>query len=134
MGNTVIATGGLDPVHVAKRAYYLAWDNAGPPVGMGILQDRPGSKEDEVWAAVCGSADYPGDFKSAKQNRDGSLTVEGDYVFGRMMKLRMRITEDAIEVMDHGRPFDVQYSGFAFKYGDADELISAAIQSLESAS
>ena len=71
-----------NPEAAVKRAFWLAWQACGGPLGMGVFQDHPDATEDDVWQNVGCQADYPG---STRESRPGE--AYGDYVFGRMMKL-----------------------------------------------
>lgn len=109
---------------VAKRAFWLAWQACGGPFGMGVLQDRPAATEDEVWVGARGAHDYV--LCSAKRSKPGEAT--GDYVFGRMMKLRIEFTEDTISTRDSMPTYD--YQAWCHMYPSYDALIDAAAKDL----
>lgn len=73
---------------VVKRAFMLAYCAAGSASGMGFFQAKSSATEDEIWSNVCARGDYPGAVVRAQDDlRQGK--AYGDYVFGRMMKLRI---------------------------------------------
>ena len=113
---------------VACRALFLAYESAGPPMGMGFLQAREGATEAEVWANAMHSGDYPGNWKDSVREEE-ALYLHADYVFGRCMKLNMRITAESIEVLggDCWRP---DYQRFCGVYPNGDFLLKAARESL----
>jgi hypothetical protein len=108
---------------VAKRAFWLAWQACGGPLGMGFLQDNPDATEEDVWANVQSYGDYP-----ATPAR-GAGEVYGDYVFGRMMKLGLRFSTDTVgtDYPDEPTP---DYQGWCIKYPTHEDLIEAAIADL----
>lgn len=109
-----------NPEQVVKKAFFLAWEACGGPLGMGIFQDRANVTMEDVWKNVQTNGDYPG----GPIRRDGS--AYGDYVFGRMMKLNIRYGEDFVEVDDYKPKPD--YQAWSRKYKTYQELIEAAIK------
>ena len=100
---------GVKAKKVVKRAMYLAWRACGCPTGMGFLQDRPGATEEDVWLSV------------------GTLgEVNADYVFGRMMKLSLRYTDDEIVAGLRGDPPQPDYQGWCCIYPSVLALLEAA--------
>lgn len=98
---------------IAKRAFWLAYQ-ASPVMGMGILQARNDVTEETVWEDV---------------HEAGSNSADGDYVFGRMMKLGISWTPSTIEV-NRGREPRGDYQGWAGTYRNSADLLEAAMESL----
>jgi len=107
---------------VAKRAFWLAWQACGGPLGMGFLQNRPDATEEDVWVGARSAYDYVG----YKCNKPGEVT--GDYVFGRMMKLHIEFTEDTVSTRDSMPTYD--YQAWCRMYPSYDALIDAAANDL----
>lgn len=107
-----------NPEAVVKAAYWLAWKACGGPLGMGVLQDRPGANKDDVWAQV-----KPIETKSRPGN-----WCNGDYVFGRMMKLYVKFDADSIHYDDH-EPHP-EYQAWCRLYPTYESLLLAACESL----
>lgn len=106
----------------AKRAFYLAWQCCGGPMGMGIFQDNPGASEDDIWKNVSTAGDYP-------INTNGER-LYGDYVFGRMMKWGCELNDNnELEVRDG--EFRPDYQGFARIYPDNQALFKDVAASLQ---
>lgn len=118
-----------NPEAVVKEAFWLAWQACGHPLGMGILQDRPGATKDEVWACVYDKFDYPGGNTVGRTNKPGD--VYGDYVFGRMMKLGLKWDAAGVEFTDG--PPRPDYQGWCARYPTTEALVRAAIESLAAA-
>ena len=108
---------------VAKRAFWLAWQACGGPLGAGFLQDNPSATEEDVWA----NARTAGDYSGMPMRKDSG--VYGDYVFGRMMKLGIGFSGDTITVDPPGEP-DPDYQGWCIKYPTYESLIEAAAADL----
>lgn len=109
---------------IIKRIYWLAW-RASCVVGMGIFQDKPSATEEDVWKNVQSRADYPIQAeKKLSPNR-----WEADYVFGRMMKLYVRIEDGNICIRP--KEFRSDYQSFCHKYPTPDSLMQEAINSLK---
>lgn len=108
-------------VELASHAFYLAWRACGGPLGMGFLQDKPGATKEQVLNNVVNS-DYGGLRKS------GPGEFDGDYVFGRMMKLTIRFDDETVSVPDSDpRP---DYQAWCKKYPSYESLIEAAAKEL----
>ncbi len=86
---------------VLKEVLWLAWNAAGGPAGMGFLQDSPGATKEDVWKNATGLGDY-----AMPTSHDGRLNA--DYVFGRMLKLRLEYSDTHIEVPEHEPRSDYQ--------------------------
>jgi len=108
---------------VAKRAFYLAWQACGTPQRMGVLQDNPEATEDDVWKNISGQEDYP----AMRSQPDG--TMMSDYVFGRMMKLKIAYGKAWVKVS--GDQPDPEYQRWATTYKTHAHLINDAIASIE---
>ena len=109
---------------VAKNIFYLAWKESGV-FGMGILQDRPESSKEDVWSNVCDRGDYPIG-RTGEEN-----DYYADYVFGRMMKLMVKLNKKkgVIEMQDSDpRP---DYQSWCRKYPSYEALFNAAIEETE---
>ena len=113
-----------DAETVVKRMFFLAWMACGSPMGMGIFQDRPTSTEEDVWNNVCNAGDYFG-MRQKKENGE----AYGDYVFGRMMKLRIKYTKDTIDIRED-EP-DCEYQSWCRFYPTYEALLDAALKELE---
>lgn len=115
-----------DPVAFIKRAYKLAYEACGGPFGYGILQARSQASEEDIFKNVCMAGDYP-----CRHEPDPEKTQKfyGDYVFGRMMKLGMRVIDGQVEIND-AWGWTPDYNAFAFKYPNAASLAKATLLSL----
>jgi len=112
-----------DPTALAKRAFWLAWQACLKPTGMGVLQDTPLASEEDVWSRVTGG----GDNGLPRGSRFHELYA--DYIFGRMMKCDLAITEDGVEIPTTKPRHD--YQGWCWAYETYENLIQAAAKSLE---
>lgn len=111
------------PTRVARVACYLAWKACGGPIGMGVFQDEPEATENDVWENILSAGDYL--YKSPTP----STRISADYVFGRMMKLRMDIGDTYIDVPDSTpRP---DYQAWCHTYPTYASLIEAAQKIVE---
>ena len=88
---------------------------------MGVLKDAPGADKDAVWQNVRSSGDYP-------RNRNAPSQPSADYVFGRMMKLRVEYGPESITFPDHHPSRD--YQAWAVDYPTYDALFDATLKSL----
>jgi hypothetical protein len=111
----------VEPETFIKRAFYLAWQACGGPLGMGVLQDNPKAVEEDIWKNVNISGDYP-----THHNKPNEYY--GDYVFGRMMKWGCRVENGVISLRNE--EFDRSYNSFAHKYKDTKSLLDATAESL----
>jgi hypothetical protein len=120
-----------NPEAVARRALFLAWQACDNTHGMGWLQDTPGTTEGMVWENVF-AGPTGGDYGPmvgvtvVNPNRPGSFIA--DYVFGRMMKLRLQWDAIAVTVPDSTPRRD--YQAWCGQYPTYDALIEAAVASL----
>lgn len=113
-----------EPAALARRAFFLAYIACGGPLGWGILQAREGVTEDQVWRNVVTNGDY------AYQPRPNSdVNAYGDYVFGRMMKLSIKVETDGVTFPDAKPRSD--YQAWCVEYPTYEALIEAARASLE---
>lgn len=108
-----------NPVKIAKRMCWLAWQ-ASQVMGMGVLQNRS-MTEDQVWSAATGGpgGDYPIPHGSVSE-------VNADYVAGRMMKLRLKLSYEGVTVSD--APPRSDYQSWCKTYPTYDALIVAALK------
>lgn len=110
---------------VLKSALWLAFVAAGGPRGSGWLQDRSGATKEDVFQRAFGEGDYL--FRRAK----GS-DINADYVFGRMIKLRVsRPAPKVLEVRDQTP--DIEYQSWCGRYPTYDSLFDAAEKEATSA-
>lgn len=114
-----------DPQKIVKRAFYLAWQACGGPLGMGFLQNKPDASEDDVWNNVYRGGDYTG---NNMHGNNPSGKMYGDYVFGRMMKVGFQWDKDSITVSDSEPRRD--YQAWCRKYPTYESLILAAVKEL----
>lgn len=115
---------GATAEQLAKRMFKLAWDACGGPSGYGFFQDRGSAvTEDQIWERAVGNGDYPG-MGRAKAGR-----AEGDYVFGRMMKLGFLYGDSYVEGCAATK-WRHDYQAFSGRYPDFARLAKAAADSL----
>lgn len=119
----VICANAEEAVSLAKRMFFLAYEACGGPVGMGFFQAREGITEEQVWQNVCIEGDYTANFRGSNEKRP-----YGDYVFGRMMKWGCNLNDATAEVRQE--KFRPDYQGFSRIYRTPEDLVSAAIASL----
>jgi len=113
----------IDINALIKRIFWLAY-NASEVYGMGHLQKVDNATEDAVWDNIKCSGDYP-------INRNGPGEWTADYVFGKMMKLRVEYDDNNEIFVAPGKP-NLSYNSWGIKYKSADELVEAAKRSLHS--
>lgn len=118
-----ITPDGLTADVVVKRLLWLAWVACGGTSGYGFMKNNPGASEDDVFANVLSSGDYPG-----AQSHSLERGVHADYVFGRMMKLVVRVEGNTVILPDSKCTSD--YQSWCHKYKTYDDLINAAIEEL----
>jgi hypothetical protein len=109
----------VEVIEVLKEALWLAWKAAGGTSGMGFLQDNPDATKEDVWDRV----HNPGDYVVATSQPQ---MLHADYVFGRMLKLRVEYTDTTITVDD--APPRRDYQSWCGEYRTYDELLTAAEQ------
>lgn len=114
-----------NPQDLAVRAFYLAYEACGSTQGMGMLQARESVTESQIRENVVNNGDYP-----IQLGKSPNVRMYGDYVFGRMMKLRIIVQDDGVEVPDDMPRLD--YQAWSAKYGTYEDLIEAAKLSLAS--
>ena len=112
-----------EATNVAKRMFWLAY-NASEILGMGMMSAVADATEDDVYKQVSGqdSHDY-----ISKQG--SSEKLNGDYVFGRMMKLTISV--DGKTLLWGNDNTDISYQSWAKKYPTKTELFEAAVESLK---
>jgi hypothetical protein len=104
---------------VAKEAFWLAWNACGGTTGMGFLQDKSTATRSDIWEQVTGIK--AGDYALP---RGKSLEPYGDYVFGRMMKLKLAVEPDGVVIYNNDpRP---DYQAWSRKYATTLDLVIAA--------
>ncbi len=103
---------------VAKEALWLAWNACGGPAGMGFMQDKPGADKDAVWKQTVTRGDYSG------VGTEDKSRIDADYVFGRMMKLRFSVKDNAVNVPEN-TPHPA-YQGWCNRYKTYADLFNAA--------
>jgi hypothetical protein len=104
---------------VLKEALWLAWTAAGGPQGMGVLQDNPQATKDQVWDQAYNMKDYSG------RGNDMSQKLDADYVFGRMLKLRVsRPTPETLVFDDY--PPRPDYQSWCNRFRTFDALFDAS--------
>jgi len=113
-----------NPEIFCKRLFWLLWQACGKPFGMGILKDRPNATEDEVWDNIKNSGDYIGNIRHAPSN-----VFYADYVFGRMMKINVRILDSHNIEIDDG-PYDIEYQMWSDNYPTPQSIVEAVNRSL----
>ena len=107
---------------VAKEAVWLAWKACGGIRGYGLLKNKPDADKEAVWDNAYEMGDYSGRAGRA----EGS--VNADYVFGRMMKLRFNIKGDTIEFPSHEPRGD--YQSWCYVYKSYVALFDAAMATI----
>ena len=101
-----------------RAFFFLAYRAAGGATGMGTFQARSDVTPAQVLDNVRNSGDYPGE----SQNTDEH--IHADYVFGRMLKVGLRVEGDEIIVASgEARP---DYQGWARTYPKYEDLVKAA--------
>lgn len=98
---------------VARRMLWLAYE-ASVPVGMGFLHYTTKATEDDVFKAA---------YNSHRQE------VSADYVFGRMIKLVIRFTDNMVDIPE-SRP-RIDYQSWCRQYPTHDDLLLATLESLD---
>lgn len=107
-----------NPLEVAKVAIWLAW-TASEILGMGLLKRKDDATPEELWALATGQAihDYP-------VPRGSEQEIVCDYVYGRMMKLTLRIGDGFIEYPDAEPVAD--YQSWSDIFSTYEELLTIA--------
>lgn len=111
------------PLETIREAFFLAYQAASPASGMGMLQARENPPREEIFQNVATEGDYPGG-----ATRSGDNEFYGDYVFGRMLKLRLGVTENGVEVPT--TEISRRYQGWANTYGSYEELVETAAENV----
>lgn len=110
---------------VLKEALWLAWQAAGGPQGMGFMQDRPHADKEAVWDQAYNMKDYSGRLPYL------GADLNADYVFGRMLKLRVRRpSPETLSFSDSEPRHDYQswcgkYKTYAALFDAAEKAIGA---------
>jgi len=114
-----------EATEVLKEALWLAWQAAGRPFGMGYLQDNPEANKELVWDNAYNMGDYMGG-RSMSRGDD----LNADYVFGRMLKLRVgRPSKTVLETTDSKPTWD--YQAWCRKYPSYENLFEQAEQNVK---
>lgn len=114
-----------DVTAVVKRMFFLAWKSS-RVVGMGALMDEGAKTEDEVWRHLLVCGDYPLHPVEPENGKNGSFRA--DYVFGRMMKMSVRVVDGEIELS--GTELRPDYQSWCSDYPSYTSLHAAAKRSL----
>ena len=112
-----------DAAKVASRALFLAY-NASGVFGMGAFRAQENVTEEQVLDNVMRKGDYP-----AYVSRMDSDELHADYVFGRMMKLRINVVGETVSVSDD-KPRS-GYQSWSVNYKSYKALIKAAMKELK---
>ena len=108
-----------EALEVLRSAVWLAWVAAGGPQGMGFMRDNPKADKAAVWKQAYECGDYSG-----RHPGDGN-NLSADYVFGRMLKLRVRRPSPTVlELTDNTPTRD--YQSWCGKYPTYAALFDAA--------
>lgn len=110
-----------DPIALTKRIFWLAYQAAANPFGMGLFQARSNVTEDQVWSNVSTNGDYV-------MNTNPPDSPYGDYVFGKMMKLGVTISYEGVSVSDSKPRGD--YQSWSHAYPTYEDLVNTAIATL----
>jgi len=105
------------PLKTVQEAFWLAY-KAAKSRGMGVLQRKEDADRSDVFENVLMEGDYPGD----PTNEPGEFN--GDYVFGRMLKLTIRIQDGSVYVPKSD--VDPSYQSWASTYDSYRDLIECA--------
>lgn len=114
------------PEEVAKEAFWIAYKHANPASGMGMLSAHPNASKSDVINNVRSAGDYPG---GALRRDEGEMY--GDYVFGRKLKLKLRVEPGAIVVPDSSP--QPSYQSWSGRYPSYETLIIDAADRLSKA-
>lgn len=105
-----------NPTELAKEVFWLAWKSS-KTLGMGFLRDDSMATKDDVWHNIVGQEDYPCNIRT-------SDIFYADYVFGRMMKLGIKVENNGITIRDGELRSD--YQSWCNTYPTIEELVSTA--------
>lgn len=114
---------------VAKRGMFLAYEACRGTTGLGFLQAATAATEDQVWQNVCTRGDYPA-VPGMVRGDDRPGTANADYVFGRMMKLRVDFDDKAGTLNVIGSEPRIDYQAWCRKYPTYRSVFDAAAASL----
>lgn len=101
-----------------KEFFWLAWNACGGPMGMGVLQENPGSSKEDVWKNIHNQDDYPGSF-----TQSGHL--HADYVFGKMMKMNIKYEDTTVETPENVRS---DYQSWCLVYHSYQKLVEQTLK------
>lgn len=108
-------------VKVAKEFFWLAWQAAGSPGGMGWFQNNPAATKEDVWSNAVRSGDYPG---ARTTMPEVIASVYADYVFGRMLKTGLRV--DGSRIRFYPAVPRIDYQAWCGTYPTVEALLDAA--------
>ena len=123
-----------NPEQVIKEAFWLAYQAAGSPRGMGVMSANPDATKDEVWNNVLNAGDYAGGPNTSEAE------YYGDYVFGKMLKLRLYDLsvinsnfmgfggDNAVGIPD--TEVEASYQGWCHEYDNYRHLVEEADSNL----
>lgn len=115
----------MDNVALAKRVFYLAW-KASRVVGSGVLQDQGDKTEEEVWGCIGGREDYASVSVEIMGKQKLERGIDADYVFGRMVKLGVRVENEVLRIMSGGSDPQPDYQSWCGSYPTYEALLQAA--------
>jgi hypothetical protein len=115
----------VEAVNVASRALFIAY-NASLVFGMGAFKAQENKTENEVFNNVITKGDYPGKLQSIPDMSNCHLYA--DYVYGRMMKLKMTIVNNTIQFYDD-KP-KIGFQSWATTYKSYNKLFKLAMKEL----
>ena len=111
-----------NPTELAKEIFWLAWQSSSV-FGMGWFQDNANATKEDVWNNTINEGDY---FCKIPKNNH---VLSADYVFGRMMKLRIKIEIDGVQILNTELSRD--YQSWCVAYPTIQSLVDAALKNLE---
>jgi len=100
-----------------REMLYIAWKGCEHTTGMGYLQDKPDASKVEVRKAC----------------ESGTRQVYADYIFGRMLKLRVILHEvngNLVSLEMYDETYQPAYQSFAHIYPTTNDLIHSTKEAL----
>lgn len=104
-----------------SRLLFLAYESSSV-FGMGKIQARPGMDEKMVFSNIIRSGDYPG--RVVQQG-----TINADYVFGKMMKISIRLHGENVFEFLGGEPRS-DYQSWCTRYKTYENLVQVTSSDL----
>lgn len=117
---------GISTEDVVKRILFICYSRTNFPTGMGILQVRNGATEQQVFDGAYHKTDYPGGRIGIRDEN----SLDADYVFGRMMKIRLAWTDSTVSISPDSFRFDYQSWMSQKDLRNADDLMRLAAKEL----